>query len=88
MRVKLKAAPVLAVLAAVLLAVGGNARSAPTAAQVRDDDSLKAFVEGVKADIEAITDPNRVAGLTSKLRTEGDWRSMQASGPMKGQLSG
>ena len=75
MRANLTVPAVIAVLTVVLLVVGGNAWAATTAAQVKDDESLKAFVEGVKSEIEVITDPNRVAGLTSKLRSEGDWKS-------------
>ena len=68
------AARALAVVAWVMLA-SGAAGAAPTAAQVRDDESLKAFVEGVKAHIEAITDMNEGAKLRERLRTEGDWKS-------------
>ncbi len=46
-----------------------------TAAQVTDAESLKAFVLGAKAGIEAITDMNEVAKLREVLRTEGDWKS-------------
>ena len=74
MRLKLKAASALAVLALVLLA-SGVAGAETTAAQVTDDESLKAFVEGAKADIEAITDMNVGAKLRERLRTEGDWKA-------------
>ena len=74
MRLNFKAAPILAVLAVVMLA-SGAARAGPTAAQVGDDETLKAFVEGAKADIEAITDMNEGARLRERLRTEGDWKS-------------
>ncbi len=74
MRLIRNAAPALAVLAMVMLA-SGAAGAGTTAAQVKDDASLKAFVEGVKADIEAITDMNEGAKLRERLRTEGDWKS-------------
>ena len=74
MRHKLGAAPALAVLAFVMLAHGA-AGAAPTAAQVSDDETLRAFVEGAKAQIEAITDMNEGAKLRERLRTEGDWKS-------------
>ena len=74
MRLNLKAAPALAVLALVMLA-SGTAGAEPTAAQVRDDETLKAFVEGAKGHIEAITDMNEGARLRERLRTEGDWKS-------------
>ena len=74
MRLNLKAAPALAVLALVMLA-SGAAGAEPTAAQVRDDETLKAFVEGAKEHIEAITDMNEGARLGERLRTEGHWKS-------------
>ena len=74
MRPNLIAAPALAVLALVTSA-SGAAAAEPTAAQVRDDDTLRAFVEGAKAHIEAITDMNEGAKLREKLKTEGDWKS-------------
>ena len=76
-RLNQMAARTLAVVASVMLA-SGTAGATPTAAQVKDDESLKAFVEEVKAQFEATTDANRMVGLTSKLRSEGDWKS----GPM------
>ncbi len=74
MRMNLKAASALAVLALVML-VSGAARADLTAAQVRDNETLKAFVEGAKTQIEAITDMNEGARLRERLRTEGDWKS-------------
>ena len=74
MRLKLKAAPILAVLALVVLA-SGAARAAVSAAQVSDPASLKAFVLGAKAHIEAITNMNEGAKLREGLKTEGDWKS-------------
>ena len=74
MRLNLKAAPALAVLALVVSASGASG-AAPTAAQVRDDETLKGFVEGAKAQIEAITDMNEGAKLRERLKTEGDWKS-------------
>ena len=74
MRLNLKAGSALAVLALVMLA-GGAAWAEPTAAEVKDDETLRAFVEGAKAHIEAITDMNEGARLREKLRTEGDWKS-------------
>ena len=46
-----------------------------TAAQVTDPESLKAFVLGAKAHIEAITDMNEGAKLREGLKTEGEWKS-------------
>ncbi len=46
-----------------------------TAAQVTDPESLKAFVLGAKARIEAITDMNEGAKLREGLKTEGYWKS-------------
>ena len=46
-----------------------------TAAQVTDPESLKAFVLGAKARIEAITDMNEGAKLRDWLKTEGYWKS-------------
>ena len=46
-----------------------------TAAQVTDPESLKAFVLGAKAHIEAITDMNEGAKLREGLKTEGRWKS-------------
>ena len=74
MRLNLKAAPALAALALVV-STSGASGAAPTAAQVKDDGTLKAFVEGAKAQIEAITDMNEGAKLREGLRTEGDWKS-------------
>ena len=74
MRLNLKAAPALAVLA-LIMSASGTAGAAPTAAQVKDDETLKAFVEGAKAQIETITDMNEGAKLRERLRTEGDWKS-------------
>ena len=74
MRLNLKAGPALAVLALAMMA-NAAAGAEPTAAQVKDDESLKAFVEGAKAQIEAITDMNEGAKLRERLRTEGDWKS-------------
>ena len=74
MRVKLMAGLVFFVLASALLAnvaVGAE----PNASQVRDNESLKEFVEGVKAHIEAITDMNEIARLRERVRTEGNWKS-------------
>ena len=74
MRLNLKAATALATAVLVML-VSGAAGAEPTAAQVRDNESLKAFVEGAKAQIEAITDMNEGAKLRERLRTEGNWKS-------------
>ncbi len=46
-----------------------------TAAQVTDPESLKAFVLGAKARIEAITDMNEGAKLREGLKAEGYWKS-------------
>ena len=74
MRANLKAAPAVAILASVMFA-SGAAGAGPTAAQVKDNESLKAFVEGAKAHIEAITDMNEGAQLRERLRTEGNWKA-------------
>ena len=74
MRPNLSAAPALAVLALVMLS-SGAARAETTAAQVTDPGSLKAFVLGAKAHIEAITDMNEGARLREGLKAEGEWKS-------------
>ena len=74
MLLNLKAAAALAALALIAL-TSGAAGAKTTAAQVRDDETLKAFVEGAKAQIEAITDMNEGAKLRERLRTVGDWKS-------------
>ena len=74
MRLNFRAASALAVLTLVMLA-SGSAGAEPTAAQVTDDETLMAFVEGAKAEIEAITDMNEGAKLRERLRTEGDWKA-------------
>ena len=77
MRLNRKAVAALAALALIML-TSGTAGAGTTAAQVKDDETLKAFVEGAKAHIESITDMNEGAKLRERLRTEGDWKS----GPM------
>ena len=74
MRHNLNAAPFFAVLALIML-TSAAAKAQVTAAQVTDPESLKAFVLGAKAHIEAITDMNEGARLREELRTEGDWKS-------------
>ena len=74
MRLNLNAAPALAVVALVTLS-SGVARAQMTAAEVTDPESLKAFVLGAKAHIEAITDMNEGARLREGLKAEGDWKS-------------
>ena len=74
MRLNFRAARAVAVLALAALA-SGTAVAETTADQVTDVETLKAFVEGAKADIEAITDMNEGARLRERLRTEGDWKS-------------
>ena len=74
MRLNRKVTAALAALALIML-TSGAAGAETTAAQVKDDETLKAFVEGAKADIEAITDMNEGAKLRERLRTEGDWKS-------------
>ena len=54
---------------------GDAALGEVTAAQVTDPESLKAFVLGAKAHIEAITDMNEAAKLRETLKAEGDWKS-------------
>ncbi len=51
------------------------AQARTTAGEVKDPESLKAFVEGAKAYIESITEMNEGAKLRQGLRTEGDWKS-------------
>ena len=74
MRLNLKTVPAFAVLALILLA-SPAAKAQTTADQVVDNETLKAFVEGAKAEIEAITDINEGAKLRDRLRTEGAWKS-------------
>ena len=66
-------------IAAAALALGIFASTAvqarTTAGEVTDPESLKAFVEGAKEYIEAITDMNEGAKLRERLRTEGDWKA-------------
>ena len=75
MRLNFRAAPALVVAAWIAMLASGVAGALPTAAQVRDDETLRAFVEAAKADIEAITNMNEGARLRERLRTEGDWKS-------------
>ena len=69
-------------IAAAVLALGifasTGVQARTTAGEVTDPESLKAFVEGAKAHIEAITDMNEGAKLREGLKAEGDWKS----GPM------
>ena len=74
LQLKSKGALALAVLALVMLA-SRTAEAQTIASQVKDDASLKAFVLGANAAIEAITDINEGARLRERLRTEGDWKS-------------
>ena len=75
MRLNLKAAAALAALALIVL-TSGAAGAEPTAAQVRDDESLKAYVEAAKAHLEAITELSEISKFREqKLRPEGDWKS-------------
>lgn len=60
MRPNFRAARAVAVLALAALA-SATAAADTTAAQVTDNDTLKAFVEGAKAKIEAIKDVNEGA---------------------------
>jgi len=57
------------------IADGGAAMGEVTAAQVTGPESLKAWVVGAKARIEAITDMNEGAKLREGLKTEGYWKS-------------
>ena len=74
MRLNLNGTSFLAVLA-LIISASGAAGAQVTAAQVTDAEALKAFVEGAKARIEAITDVNEGAKLREGLKTEGDWKS-------------
>ena len=80
MRLNLKAALALAVLAFVMLASGTAAAQATyegvTADEVVDNETLEDFVEGVKRHIEGITNINEGAMLRDQLRDEeGPWKS-------------
>ena len=80
MRPNHKGARALAVLALVMLASGAAGAQTTddrvSADQVVDNETLRAFVEGAKAEIEAITDINVGAGLRNRLRDEADpWKS-------------
>ncbi len=74
MRRRLKVTTALAALALIVL-TSGAAGARTTAAQVKDDETLKAFVEGSKAHIEAITEVGEIMSFKSELRTEGNWKS-------------
>ena len=74
MRLNRKGSLALAVLALVMLA-SGSAEARTTAEQVKDRETLKAFVEGAKAEFEAITDVNEGAKLRERLRQEGPLKS-------------
>ena len=79
MRLNLKAALALAVLALVMLASGAvwaqTTDDRVTADQVVDDETLKAFVEGAAAEIAAITDVAVGGRLRDRFRTDPDWNS-------------
>ncbi len=74
MRLNFKTVSALAALALVTSA-SGTARAETAADQVTGPESLKSFVLGAKAHIEAITDMNEGAKLRERLRTEGYWKS-------------
>ena len=75
MRLNLKAVVAIAALTLIMM-TSGTAGAGTTAAQVRDDETLKAFVEAAKAHLEAITELSEVSKFREeKLRTEGDWKS-------------
>ena len=74
MRWNRRAAPVLAVLAWVMVA-SGAAEARTTASEVKDDATLEAFVLWAKSEFEAITDINEGARLRERLREEGDFKS-------------
>ena len=75
MRLNLKAAVAIAALT-LIMTTSGTAGAGTTAAQVRDDETVKAFVEAAKAHLEAITELSEVSKFREeKLRTEGDWKS-------------
>ncbi len=57
------------------IADGGAEMGEVTAAQVTGPESLKAWVVGAKARIEAITDMNEGAKLREGLKTESYWKS-------------
>ena len=70
MQLNRKGALALVVLALVMSA-RGIAEERVTAAQVVDRATLKAFVEGAKAEFEAITEVDEGAKLRDRLRQEG-----------------
>ena len=74
MRLNHKGALALAVLALVMSARGA-AEDRVTAAEVVDRATLKAFVEGAKAEFEAITEVDEGAKLRDRLRQEGPLKS-------------
>ena len=65
---------VVAVLALGIFTCTASQARTP-AGEVKDPESLKAFVEGAKAYIESITQINEGAQLRQRLRTEGEWKS-------------
>ena len=64
----------LAVLALVMLA-GGSAGAQTTAAEVVDDETLQAFVQGAAAEIAAITDVAVGGRLRDRFRNDPVWHS-------------
>ncbi|MDE2807535.1 MAG: hypothetical protein OXN90_03880, partial [Gemmatimonadota bacterium] len=48
--------------------------SETTASEVVDRETLQAFVEGAKAQLESITDPNDISPFITSLGTEGDFK--------------
>lgn len=65
----------VAVAVAALLVISATASAQTTAAEVVDRPTLKAFVEGVKAELESAPTLADTAALLEKMRTLGDWRT-------------
>lgn len=64
-----------AVAVAALLVISATASAQTTAAEVVDRPTLKAFVDGVKAEIESAPTIADTGVLLEKMRTLGDWRT-------------
>ena len=72
---RLTAALILA-LVGLFAASGAAIAQSPetTASEVVDRETLQAFVEGAKAQLESITDPNDISPFITSLGTEGDFK--------------
>ena len=65
----------VAVAMAALLSISATASAQTTAAEVVDRLTLKAFVDGVKAEIESATTVADASVVQEKMRVMGDWRT-------------